>query len=159
MLAAFCHCAILLFRYFIAMKFAAVAANVFLVVVDITLIVLYVFHIGVAFRPVVPQVAFVLAFFSPVFGESRSVAGALVARNLSPVLVHFVAIPIDIFLILLHIADVLVTVAAILAQIAAILVKVFSIFWNIGRILSECQCTRQHHESCTQYLSSHLSLS
>jgi hypothetical protein len=108
--------------------------DVFLVVVNVTLILAHIFHVGVAFGAVLSQVAFVLPLFSPILGESSGIAGALIACNLSLVPVHFAAVVVDVFLILLYIANVLVAVAPIMAQIAAILVKVFPIFWNVGRM-------------------------
>jgi len=101
--------------------------DIFLVMVNVAPIVTHVLQIGVAVGAVVPDIPFVMANIGPIFSESGSVPGALVACNLRSIANQIAPVVVDVFLILANIAHITITVASIPAQIPAIVSDVFLI--------------------------------
>jgi hypothetical protein len=61
--------------------------DVFLVVMNVTLIVFYFFDVGVTVGAVVIQVAAVVAGIGAIFGQTGGIAGSFVAGNVGAVVI------------------------------------------------------------------------
>jgi hypothetical protein len=94
---------------------------------NVASIVTHILQIGVTVGAVVPDIPFVMANIGPIFSESGSVPGALVACNIRSIAIQIAPVMVDVLLILANTAHITITVTSIPAQIPAIVSDVFLI--------------------------------